>query len=266
MIVALNSDLERTHITKRMPGDHFFCPVCGDHVYPTAISEPFPKKRRRKRDPVYQPLIPLEKQMEFFAHRKRPCYRPFEIESVEHIIMKTRIANEFHELKPIIDHPLGNRIIDIFIPSLNLAIECQSSQITGHNVESLIRHHSKYEVLTTFIWGHRIFSRIKDSDEKIEYYKLRATVAEDTILSEVPIHDDDGHIRDLVDDSEEARFEPRSYVYFEQNKLYWLHVFRKKDRLYFGTKHSFKGANVQLYDIESDIGNIVLFQRRKTLV
>jgi len=233
-------------------------------VYPTIIGEPLPKCSRNA--PRYKPLIPLEKRSEFFAHRIRPCYNPFEPESVEHIIMKNRIANELHDLNPIIDYPLGKRIIDIFIPTLNLAIECQSSQLTGTNVKRTIRHHTKHKVLTTFIWGHRIFSRLFDTDGPLNFYKLKATVAEDTYLSRIPILSSDGTMRELVEESLDAKFEPRSYIYFEDYKLYWLHIFRNNKRQYFGTKHDFKGSNVQLVELNTDIGLMAIFKRRKSIV
>jgi len=262
LIVALNGDLERTLVTKTddFGGEHY-CQLCGAPVYATKIKEAPPKKKRRSKfAESLEKYVPINLEMPCFIHKNKPCDKIIERETVEHIAMKLYVAHVLHTLKREIDKPLGKRLIDIYIPSWNTAIECQSSQASSENLIRVIEYNTKHDVSTAFIWGSRAFARLKDPGQRQDYYKLLATVAENTVLSQLPDPTMDGSMRQIVDESNGMIYGPRYYVYYQDRKLWWLHLFKKgKGRLYLGTKHPFQIGGLNAVIEETDIGQIALF-------
>ena len=262
MLVALDSNLERIIIGHQNPDQDHFCQLCGDPVYPTTIQDQYKPKRKKNANLIQ--YVPVDKDMACFVHKKRSCYKPVEKETAEHIAMKFFVANELHGLNPQLDYPIGNRLTDIYLPDHNIAIECQSSQITNKNIREILYVHGLNKVSTTFIWGSRAFARIEEIvQNRLTYFKLFATVAEDTILSKTPFDEPIGNMNDTIEDSQEAHFEPRHYVYYHNRNLYWLHLFKKNRRLYLATRHPFKGSDVDIFELNTDIGFISLFKKKR---
>ena len=262
MLIALNDSLERTSVRDSKPGENYYCQLCGKPVYPTTITDAYKAKRRR--GSTLTPYIPVDKNMPCFAHKHKPCWKPFEKETAEHIAMKFFIANELHGLDPQLDYPIGNRITDLYLPDRKIAIECQSSQITEKNIREILWVHGLNKVSTSFIWGSRAFSRIEEVYEhRLTYFKMYSTVAEDTILSRMPLMDPVSGMVDTIKESQESHFNPRHHVYYHNRNLYWLHIFKKNRRLCLATRHPFQGSDVIISELNTDIGFISLFQKRR---
>ena len=202
--------------------------------------------------------------MQCFVHKETPCHDYVERETVEHISMKLFIAHELHALQPLIDHPVGNTLVDIYLPHHNVAIECQSSLNLGKEIRDIIKFYEGVGMAVTFVWGSRAFARIKDTGSRFEHYKIRATAEEETVLSLFPEPEGEGSIRELVNESIEATYEARPYVYYRDRKLWWLHIFKKlTDRIYLGTKHPFLTGNLSITKHDTDIGTIAMFRKRR---
>lgn len=260
MIVALNSNLERTLITNRDTLDStYFCQLCGSPVYVSSISESRKPKQWKSRKRTTQNLdkyIKFDLELPIFVHHRRPCERTMERETIEHITMKLLIAQALISLQPIIDHPLGKHLVDIYLPNHNVAIECQSSQASGENIRRVVYSNTQHDASTLFIWGSRVFARLMEGDNS-KHVRLLATVAEHAIISHFSIGgDSSGSMREAVAESNNSI--ERHYVYYKDRQIQWMHLFRNKDRLYLGTQHPFTITNLSLRQQNTEIGSIAL--------
>ncbi len=238
-----------------------FCPVCGEEVKLSTITER-PRRRTKKSRNTLADYVPLEKTLPVFIHKKRMCYRNHERETVEHVMMKYAVATAFHEYKPHIDYGLA-RLIDVHMHDHNLAIECQSSQITIKEMQEVIQYYMGHRMRTMFIWGHRTFSRLKES-ENHKYFILNATIAENAFLDQLDLFIpkiDDRELRKAIAESTASNNPgPILYIFFKDGKLQWLHIVRRVKNSYIGTVHPFNAANLEIQD---NLNGYALFQKRR---
>lgn len=250
MLTALNQKFEAVSV-KDVGIDHglLFCPVCGEEVKLSTITEKR-KISRKKRKNSLDNYIPLDKTLPVFVHKKRMCYANHERETVEHVMMKYAIATAFHQYHPHIDYGLA-RFIDVDIHEQRLAIECQSSQITVREMQEVIQYYMCHNVRTLFVWGHRVFSRLKEA-ENHKFHTLNATTAENAYLSNldlfIPKLDDRDTRRALAESAESHNPGPILYIFYMNGKLQWLHIVRRVKTSYIGTVHPFNAENIEIKD------------------
>jgi len=258
MLTALDRNLNAINISKAGIDETLFCPCCGEDVKITTISE---KTKKKKKKDTLDTYIPFEKSVTIFVHTKKECCPWQERETVEHVHMKYSTAIAFKPLGVALDVGLPGKAREVYIHDKQLTIECQSSQITKKNLREVLEYFRGHQLRTMFIWGHRVFSRMKESDNH-QYWTLRATVAEQAYLTNyhdlIPTLDNHGFRQALKDSLLPGNPGPIFYIFFKDGKLQWMHILRHVNNSYLGTVHQ---LNVQNLTVEDDGKGHAVFRR-----
>lgn len=248
MLTALDSDMKRTRVFLRDEGrPPFFCQVCGEEVEPATTPE----------------------NVKYWKHKETPCPQ-WEPDTSEHLRMKHVLSTFIPaRLKPELEYPVVDTLLDICLPDLKVNIECQVQPQTLLNIKRRIWKLGRLGYFTLFIWnqGKKTYAKIDELGKQQTYQKLNARLVENLILSQFLTQDEPAaSSRAFWDDYDIAardEYRPRYFMYYANGRFYWLNIIRRYgNRFYSGAvrEFDFRDIGVELY--KTDIGRLAAFIRK----
>ena len=260
MLTALDKDFNAISVNNAGINDILFCPCCGENVKISTITEKLPKRKKKDKNTLND-YVPFEKSVSIFIHTKKECCPWQERETVEHVLMKYSVNIIFKRFLARLDVGMPAKAREVYMDERNLTIECQSSQITTKTLKAVLEYFHGHQLRTMFIWGHRVFSRMKESDNH-QYWTLRATAAEQAYLTNyhhlIPAVNNNEFRQSIKDSILPGNPGPIFYIFFKEGKLWWMHILRHVNNSYLGTVHQ---LNVQNLSIEDDGKGHAIFKR-----
>jgi hypothetical protein len=241
MLTALDANLKRVRVFNIEDATPpFFCQLCGEEMEEDFTPE----------------------GMRHWKHKGNPCPL-WEADTSEHLRMKHTLAALLPtRLKPELEYPVADTILDILLPELKVNIECQVQPQTLYNMTNRMRRITKLGYFTLWVWFQRKnhYAKLEELGRQQTYHKLDARLVEGLILSqfftEAEPSASTGAFWDDYDLAAKDEFRPRYYTYCAGGRFYWLNIIRR-----YGDKFDFTDLGVELY--KTDIGRLAAFIRRE---
>ena len=249
MFTALDSNMQRIRIFLREEATPpFFCQLCGEEVEPAVTPE----------------------NVRYWKHKENSC-KLWEPDTSEHLRMKHSLASFLPaRLKPELEWPVEDMLLDILLPDLKVNIECQVQPQTLFNIKRRIWRLSRLGYFSLWVWyqGKRSYAKIDELGKQQTYHKLNARLVENLILSQFfteaePTASTKAFWEDH-DLASRSEFQPRHFTYYGDGRFRWLNIIRRYgDKFYSGAvkEFDFKDLSVELY--KTDIGRLASFIRRE---
>jgi len=93
------------------------------------------------------------------------CPYETEPESRTHLETKKFFCDYYKDAIP--EYRVGNKIIDVFVPSEKIGIECQVSSISYEKVKERIDNAKQYGILLIWVWFGKVDGRIKNAWQSV---------------------------------------------------------------------------------------------------
>lgn len=249
MLTALDANMQRVRIFNLEDATPpFFCQLCGEEVEAATTPE----------------------NIRHWKHKENPCQQ-WESDTSEHLKMKHTLASLLPtRLKPELEYPAADTLLDILLPELKVNIECQVQPLTLLNMKNRIHRLTRLGYFTLWVWFQRKkhYAKLEELGRQQTYHKLDSRIVENIILSQFFTEaEPSSSTKGFWDDYDLAakdEFRPRYYTYYANGRFYWLNIIRRYgDKFYSGAvkEFDFRDLSVELY--KTDIGRLAAFIRRE---